>query len=77
MAFMQHYNKSVTPFIRNGPAWSEIRKPLQDKMLRPKVVSRFLPMINSITDDLVTIIKNREQLVDINKYMLDYALESK
>lgn len=60
-----------------GEEWSQRRKPAQEKLLRPAVVTSYVPLIEKVTNDLTKKIKAEPVVEDLLWTMTNYAIESK
>lgn len=50
---------------RNGEKWADLRKPTQEKMLRPAVTSSYIPLIENVTDDFIAAFKRKDKVDDL------------
>ena len=62
---------------RNGKEWADLRKPTQEKMLRPAVVASYVPLIEKVTNDFVDNLKKKKQVDDLLWELNNYTTESK
>ncbi|VDI23470.1 Hypothetical predicted protein [Mytilus galloprovincialis] len=61
---------------REGKEWKELRKPAQEKMLRPAVVASYGPLIEQVTDDFIDILKRKKTIDDLQMTLSNYTTES-
>ncbi|VDI23467.1 Hypothetical predicted protein [Mytilus galloprovincialis] len=61
---------------REGEEWKELRKPAQEKMLRPAVVASYGPLIEQVTDDFIDILKRKKTIDDLQMTLSNYTTES-
>ncbi|XP_071144222.1 probable cytochrome P450 CYP44 [Mytilus edulis] len=66
--------KSLT--LMEGKEWKELRKPAQEKMLRPAVVASYGPLIEQVTDDFIDILKRKKTIDDLQMTLSNYTTES-
>ncbi|CAC5413945.1 CYP49A [Mytilus coruscus] len=59
-----------------GQEWAERRKPAQEKMLRPAVVASYVPLIESVTDDFINVLRKKTEVNDLLWELLNYTTES-
>ncbi|XP_071131339.1 probable cytochrome P450 12a5, mitochondrial [Mytilus edulis] len=62
--------------LLNGQEWAERRKPAQEKMLRPAVVASYVPLIESVTDDFIKVLRKKTKVDDLLYELLNYTTES-
>lgn len=59
-----------------GKEWAALRKPAQEKMLRPAVVSNYVPLIEKVTNDFITRLKQKDKIEDLLQELGKYTTES-
>lgn len=59
-----------------GDAWAALRKPSQEKMLRPAVVANYVPLIERVTNDFVEELRKKGSVDDLLKELMNYTTES-
>lgn len=62
--------------LMEGKEWMELRKPAQEKMLRPAVVASYGPLIEQVTDDFIDILKQKKTIDDLQMTLSNYTTES-
>lgn len=62
--------------LMEGKEWMELRKPAQEKMLRPAVVASYGPLIEQVTDDFIDILKQKKTIDDLQLTLSNYTTES-
>lgn len=62
---------------RKGKEWESLRKPAQEKMLRPAVVASYAPLIGGVTNDFVRRLRHRGNIDDLLQELMKYTTESK
>lgn len=62
--------------VLQGEEWAALRKPAQEKMLRPAVVASYVPLIEKVTNDFVQMLRKKETVEDTLKDMMNYTTES-
>ena len=63
--------------FRNGPEWANLRKPVQDNLLRPKTVANYMPLIDGVANDFIKNIVGNTEITDLYYEMMLYTAESK
>jgi len=62
---------------REGEEWAALRKPAQEKMLRPANVASYVPLISRVTNDFVEVLRKKGKIDDLQKELMNYSTESK
>jgi len=68
---------SVIFIYREGEEWAALRKPAQEKMLRPANVASYVPLISRVTNDFVEVLRKKGKIDDLQKELMNYSTESK
>ncbi|XP_052069156.1 1,25-dihydroxyvitamin D(3) 24-hydroxylase, mitochondrial-like [Mytilus californianus] len=74
LAEREKVNKGL--ILLNGKEWADLRKPTQEKMLRPAVVASYVPLIEKVTNDFVDNLKKKKQVDDLLWELNNYTTES-
>ncbi|XP_071113636.1 probable cytochrome P450 49a1 isoform X2 [Haliotis cracherodii] len=60
-----------------GKEWYDVRKPVQDRTMKPHIVAQYLPSQRDVADDMVSTIKSQQLHVDdMSKLLFRYTAES-
>lgn len=62
--------------ILNGPEWENLRKPVQDNLLRPKTVANYMPLIDGVANDFIKNIVGNTEITDLYYEMMLHTSES-
>lgn len=65
-----------TILIRKGDDWVALRKPAQEKMLRPAVVASYVPLIVGVTNDFINRLRRKGKTDDLLPELMNYTTES-
>ena len=61
---------------RQGEKWAALRKPTQEKMLRPAVVTSYVPLIEQVTSDFIDMLRTKKTVDDLLTELMNYTTES-
>lgn len=59
-----------------GERWANLRKPANNQMMRPAVVSSYIPALTPVADDFIAICRNSHRIDDCLKTMINFTTES-
>lgn len=62
--------------LLEGEEWAALRKPTQEKMLRPANVASYVPLISRVTNDFVEVLRKKGKIDDLQKELMNYTTES-
>ncbi|CAC5400385.1 unnamed protein product [Mytilus coruscus] len=62
--------------VSQGEEWLALRRPAQEKMLKPKVVADYVPMIGNVTNDFVKRLGQQYTVTDLLEELFKYTTES-
>ncbi|CAC5394468.1 CYP49A [Mytilus coruscus] len=62
--------------LLQGEEWLALRRPAQEKMLKPTVVADYVPMIGNVTNDFVKRLRQQYTVTDLLEELFKYTTES-
>lgn len=62
--------------LLQGEAWTALRRPAQEKILRPSTVANYVPLIESVADDFIERLRTTHEINDLHRELTNYASES-
>ncbi|XP_063440723.1 sterol 26-hydroxylase, mitochondrial-like [Mytilus trossulus] len=62
--------------LLQGEEWLALRRPAQEKMLKPSVVADYVPMIGNVTNDFVKRLRQQKTVPDLLEELMKYTTES-
>lgn len=74
-----YYNrKKLSPGLASlqGEQWANLRKPANNQMMRPTVVSSYIPALTPVADDFVANCRSSHRIDDCLKTMINFTTES-
>lgn len=74
--FSKRTNSSKSLTLLDGKEWEALRKPAQEKMLRPAIVASYVPLIGDVTNDLVELLRKKDKIDDLQAQLFKYTTES-